>query len=100
VTLLEVDTLRTTVRSALETFQSQTLARLRQQDGYRGVYVLTTPEGKALLMTLWDTADQAAIEGDHNFYADELGTYTTLFRAPPGRDRYEVAYAEEPARAG
>jgi hypothetical protein len=101
VTLLEIDTLRVSVEDALELFHAHTLPRLHEQPGYRGVYVLTTPEGKGALISLWDTEDQAAIEGDGSsgsYYSDELGQFTTLFRAPPGRERYEVAYVEEPMR--
>ena len=46
----------------------RTLERLRVQPGYQGVWVLATPEGKGLLMSLWETQAQAAVEGDHNFY--------------------------------
>jgi hypothetical protein len=68
VTLLEIDTVRTTVADALEQFRSQTVPRLRAQPGYRGVWAMTTDEGKALLMSLWDTEAEADTEGDHHFY--------------------------------
>jgi hypothetical protein len=97
VTLLEIDALRASVPDALERFHSHTLERLRQQPGYRGVWVLATPEGKGLLMSLWETEDQAAIEGDHHFYAEELGHFATLFRSPPGREEYEVLFVDEPS---
>lgn len=99
VTLLEVDTMRTSVEGALALFREQTVPRLRAQPGYRGVYALTTPEGKALVMSLWDTEDEAATEAEHGFYSEELGRFMTVFRAPPGRDRYEVALVDEPAQA-
>jgi hypothetical protein len=99
VTLLEIDTLRTTMAAALEAFREQTLDRLRAQPGYRGVWVLATPEGKGLLMSLWDTEAQADVEGDHHFYADEIGRFATLFRSPPGRDEYEVLLVDQPAQA-
>lgn len=95
VTLLEIDTVRISMGAALEQFRAQTLERLRAQPGYRGVYVLTTPEGKAALMSLWDTEAQAATEGDHGYYEDELRHFATLSRAPPGRDRYEVAFVDD-----
>jgi hypothetical protein len=99
VTLLEIDTLRVSVDAALEQFHAHTLPQLREQPGYRGVYVLTTPEGKGMLLSLWDTAAQAATEGG-GFYTDELRRFATLFRSPPGREQYSVAYVEEPSRAG
>jgi len=99
VTLLEIDTMRTSIASALALFRAQTLPRLQAQSGYRGVYALTTPEGKAMLISLWDTEAEASTEGDHSFYAEELGRFTTVFRAAPGRERYEVALIDEPAGA-
>ena len=96
VTLLEIDTMRESVTDALETFRAQTLVRLRTQPGYRGVWVLATAEGKALLMSLWDTEAHADVEGDHHFYQDELGRFATLFRSPPGREEYEVLLVDEP----
>ncbi len=96
VTLLEIDTIRTTVPEALELFRTQTLTRLRGQPGYCGVWVLATPEGKALLMSLWETSAQADAEGDHGYYTAELGRFATLFRSAPGREEYEVLFVDEP----
>src|SRR5215831_2783829 len=100
LTLLAIDTVRTSMTAALERFEGEVLPRLRDQPGYCGVFVLTTPEGKGALMSLWETADQAAIEGDHDFYANVLGEFATLFRAPPGRGSYEVMFVDEPSRTG
>jgi hypothetical protein len=98
VTLLEIDTLRVSVADAIEQFRSQTLDRVRAQPGYRGVWVLATPEGKGLLMSLWDTEAQAEVEGDHRFYGEELGRFATLFRSAPGREEYQVLYVDEPTK--
>ena len=100
VTLLEIDTLRKSLAETLELFRTQTLERLQAQPGYRGVWVLATPEGKGLLMSLWDSESEAGIEGDHHFYAEELGRFATLFRSPPGREQYEVLLVDEPAGRG
>ena len=97
VTLLEIDTLRASMPDALERFRARTLERLRLQPGYQGVWVLATPEGKGLLMSLWETQAQAAVDGDHSFYGEELGHFATLFRSPPGREQYEVLYVDEPS---
>jgi heme-degrading monooxygenase HmoA len=99
VTLLEIDTLRVDLESALELFRDRVLPKLREQEGYEGVYVLTTPEGKALIMSLWETEEAAAevTTADRaRFYDEQLEQYTTLFSAPPGRERYEVALADLP----
>ncbi len=93
VTLLEIDTVRIDMDAALERYKALMLPRLREQPGYRGVFVLSTPEGKGAVITLWDTAEQAATS-DTGFYAHELGSFATFFRSPPGRDSYEVVFDE------
>ena len=47
VTLLEIDTLRTTMPAALETFATRCARCSRAQPGYRGVWVLATRRGRA-----------------------------------------------------
>jgi heme-degrading monooxygenase HmoA len=96
VTLLEIDTVRGTVAAAVDLFEREVLPELRAQPGYRGVCVLTTPEGKAALVSLWDTEEQADAGAPAGFYADTLERYVTLFAAPPGRERYEVLVADVP----
>lgn len=99
VTLLEIDTLQTSARDAVALFEREVLPALREQEGYRGVYVLATPEGKGVLMSLWETAAQADAGAVRGFYAETLERYVTLFASPPGREAYEVALADLPAQA-
>jgi hypothetical protein len=95
VTLLEIDTLRTTVDQAVELFEDSVLPDLREQDGYEGVVVFANPDGKALLVSVWDSEDDAAASAD--FAREALERFVTLFRAPPGREQYEVRLAEMPS---
>jgi hypothetical protein len=95
LTLLEIDTVRTSMANALEHYETMIAPRLREQPGYCGVYVLATPEGKGAILSLWDTEEQAAIEGDHSFYAEALGSFATFYRSAPGRERYEILYSDE-----
>lgn len=96
VTLLEIDTVRVSVSDALKKFQEDTLARLRAQPGYRGVWVLATPDGKGLLMSLWDTEADARVDHDRPFYGEEIGHFATMFRSAPGREQYDVLYVDTP----
>lgn len=98
MTLLEIDTLRISVQDALKLFREQVVPDLHEQPGYLGIYAMTNPDGKAALMSLWDTEEHATVERD--FYTEELRKYATFFRSTPGRDHYEVAFVEEPAKAG
>lgn len=95
LTLLEIDTVRMSMDAALDSFQTDIAPRLREQPGYCGVFVLSTPEGKGALLSLWETEEQAAVEGDHQFYGEALGSFATFFRSAPGRERYEVVYVDQ-----
>ena len=94
VTLLEIDTLRTTVDEAVDLFEEEVLPALREQDGYEGVIVLANPDGKALLVSVWETEDAAIASAA--FASGALEQFVTLFRSPPGREQYEVRLAEMP----
>jgi hypothetical protein len=96
-TLLEIDTLRVDVDAALDVFRQEVLPGLQKEPGYCGVLVLSTPDGKGLLVSLWETRTAATAEAEHGFYAEVLERYMTLFRSPPDRERYEVVFAEIPA---
>lgn len=95
VTLLDIDTLRVGVDDALELFEESVMPGLRDQPGYCGVYALATPEGKGLLMSFWESAAQAETT-ENAWYAGVLEEHTTMFRSPPGRESYEVRFAEPP----
>lgn len=97
VTLAEIDTLRIGIDEAVERFREVIVPPLREQPGYRGVYALTTSEGRALVMTLWDSERAADAGLSSGFYAGQLEQFVTFYRAPPGREHYNVAVAESPA---
>ena len=97
VTLLEIDTLRTSMDEALGLFTEQVLPALREQYGYDGVLVLSTPEGKGMIVSFWESAEAA--EAASAFASGALEEHLTIFRAPPGREHYEVAFADLPVVA-
>jgi hypothetical protein len=72
------------------------MPRLREQPGFCGLYALTTPEGRAMLITFWESAEEADASAERGWYPEVLAEFTTLFRAPPGRDHYEVRVAVPP----
>jgi heme-degrading monooxygenase HmoA len=98
-TLAEVDAVRMSVDDAVELFRESVLPALREQAGYQGSYVLLSPEGKALVLTFWDTeeAAEAGIAGGRSFYAEQIEKFVTIYRAPPGRETYDVVLADAPA---
>jgi heme-degrading monooxygenase HmoA len=99
VTLVEVDTVRTRLDDAIELYKQSVMPALHEQEGYEGAYVLTTPEGKALVLTFWEDAETAAAGVASGFYAEQVEKFVTVFRAPPGREAYDVVVAEAPVAA-
>jgi heme-degrading monooxygenase HmoA len=97
-TLLEIDTLRIRLDDAVAMFEADVLPRLRKQPGFLGLYVLTTATGDAMLVSFWESAAEAEASTETGWYTDVLAQYTTLFRSPPGRERYEVRVALPPVQ--
>jgi hypothetical protein len=94
VTLLEIDTMRATVEEAVRLFEEQVLPGLREHEGYDGVVVLATPEGKGMIVSLWETEEASAAAA--GFATEALERFVTLFRSPPDRELYEVLLTELP----
>jgi len=99
VTLLEVDVVRTSVEQALGIFSDRVLPELRRQPGYEGVYVFANAEGRGMIVSFWSSEEAAAAGAADDWYSQQLEEHLTLFRSPPGRERYEVLFAEAPAPA-
>jgi heme-degrading monooxygenase HmoA len=97
VTLAEIDTVRMSIDAAVERFQELVVPALREQDGYEGSYVLVTPDGKALVVTFWESDEAAEAGIASGFHAEQVARFATVFRSPPGRETYEVVVADAPA---
>ena len=97
VTLLEIDTMRIRMEDAAALFDREVLPRMREVDGFDGVLVLATPEGKGMIVSFWETQEEA--EDASGFAAGELERYVALFSAPPGRECYQVVHLEAPQAA-
>ena len=94
ITQFEIDTVRISLEEALARFKEMVLPEVRRQPGYAGVYVLRTPEGKGVLLSLW-TGEEAARAGvESGYYEEQISKFLMFTRQPPGRDHYEVVFAE------
>lgn len=95
-TLFEVDTLRIRLADAERLFVEEVLPLMRQQPGFAGAYVMRTPEGRGMVMTLWKS-EQAAESGvESGYYQEQIAKFIMFMRQPPGREYYEVIVAEVP----
>jgi heme-degrading monooxygenase HmoA len=98
-TLFEVDTLRMPLPDAERLFVEQVLPLIKRQPGFAGVYVMRTPEGKGMVVTLWESQEAAQSGIESGYYQEQISKFITFMRQPPGREHYEVIVAEVPARA-
>ena len=98
-TMAEIDFVRMSLEESTELFRDSVMAALRDQDGYEGCVALVSPQGQALVMTFWrdDDAADAGMAGGRSFYAEQVEKFITIYRSPPGRERYEVVAADLPA---
>ena len=99
VTLLEFDPVRFDVGATLERFEQSVVPELQEQPGYAGALVLASDEDKGMVVTLWDSKEDADAGLATGFWAAQVERFVTLLAAPPGREGYEVVYAETPELA-
>ena len=99
VTPFELDTVRRPLDEAIDYFDANVLPELRDQAGYEGLFVLANPDGRGLVVTLWTDRDDADEGVRTGFYAAQLDKFVTVFRAPPGREGYDVVRTDELAFA-
>lgn len=100
VTLAEVDVVRQSLGGMVEFYKQAVMPAQHAQDGFEGGYVLTTPEGKALVLAFWRDEEAAEAGIDSGFYGEQVQKFVTVFKAPPGREMYDVAVADVPAVVG
>jgi heme-degrading monooxygenase HmoA len=95
----EIDAVRMSLDDAVDTVRGSVVPALRDQQGYGGMYLLLTDEGKALAISLWTTeeAAEAGVVGSRPLYEDQIEKFTAIYRAPPRRETYRVALADTPA---
>jgi heme-degrading monooxygenase HmoA len=94
VTQFEIDTLRISLDEALEQFKVLVVPEAQKLDGYEGMYVMRTPEGKGVIMSLWASEEAAQAGLTSGYYDEQVGKFVTFFRAPPGREHYEVVFCD------
>jgi len=94
VTLVEIDPVRIEVDAAVGRFKEEVVPELESKEGYEGAVVLATPEGKAMIVSLWTTAEDA--DAAAAFATGAVERFMTFFKAPPGREYYEVVYLDPP----
>lgn len=98
VTLFEIDTMSISVNAALEQFKESVVPEMQKQEGYEGAYVMSTAEGKGLILSLWQDEQTAEASVKSGYYDDQVQKFVAMFRAPTGREHYEVIFVDFPTK--
>jgi len=98
VTLFEIDTLRISLDDALELFKKLVVPEAQRREGYKGMYVMRTLEGKGLIVSFWASKETATAGVSSGYYDDQVKKFVTFYRSPPGREHYELVFSEDPGR--
>jgi len=98
VTLFEIDTLRISLDDALELFKKLVVPEAQKREGYKGMYVMRTLEGKGMIVSFWATKEAAMSGLSSGYYDDQVKKFVTFYRSPPGREHYELVFSEDPGR--
>ena len=96
VTLADIDLVRVSLDAVTDLYRESVVPGLQEQPGYCGVYGLATPEGKAMVITFWETEEDAQAHIASGVYDAQVQKFVTFYRATPGRESYEVMIADLP----
>jgi heme-degrading monooxygenase HmoA len=96
VTLADIDLVRVSLQSVADLYRESVIPALEEQLGYCGVYGLATPDGKAMVITFWETEDDARAHVASGVYDEQVRKFMTFYRVTPGRESYEVMIADPP----
>ena len=66
-------------------------AWMKSQKGFRGAYLLSQPNGKAIMISLWETEEDAVTNEKSGYYQEQLAKFKDMFVAPPVHEGYNVA---------
>jgi heme-degrading monooxygenase HmoA len=98
VTLFDIDTLRISVDDALELFKKLVVPEATKREGYKGMYVIRTPEGKGMIISFWSSKEAAMTGVLSGYYDDQVKKFLTFYRSAPGREHYDVVLEDMPGK--
>ena len=83
------------VAEAVRTYRDRVVPAGREQEGFRGAWMLTDPEtGEGLSISLWESTDDMHASEESDFHRRELGELEAFFINAPVRKHYEVSVKE------
>ncbi len=96
VTLADIDLVRVSLDAVTDLYRESVVPALHEEPGFCGVYGLATPEGKAMVITFWETEEDAQRHIATGVYDEQVQKFVTFYRATPGRESYQVMIVDMP----
>lgn len=78
------------VDEAIKVTKESVIPAAASQTGYRGAYLLTQPKGKAIMISMWTTEEDAVANERSGYYQEQLAKFKDMFTAPPTHEGYDV----------
>jgi len=79
------------VDEAVKVTKESVLPAAKSQKGFRGAYLLSQPKGKAIMISMWDTEEDAVASEKSGYYQEQLAKFKDMFTAQPTREGYTVS---------
>ena len=76
---------------AVKVTKESVLPAAKSQKGFRGAYLLSQPNGKAIMISLWETEEDAIANEKSGYYQEQLAKFKDMFTAPPVHEGYNVS---------
>ena len=87
ITQVQVDKINEPVKLTKESI----IPAAKSQKGFSGAYLLTQPNGKSIMISLWETEEDAVTNEQSGYYQQQVGKVKDFLAAPPVREGYEVS---------
>lgn len=85
------------VEEATNTYRESVVPAAREQEGFRGAYLMGDPgkNGKFLSITLWESEEALRAGESNGYYLEQIGKVALLFTEQARVEHYEVSIDEK-----
>ncbi len=90
--VVSMEMLPINVGEAVRIYQDRVVPAAREQEGFRGAFMLTDPgTGEGLSISLWNSEEDMHASEASGFYHRKLSELEAFFISTPVRKHYEVS---------
>jgi quinol monooxygenase YgiN len=79
------------VDEAIKVTKESVLTTAKSQKGFKSAILLTQPAGKAIMISMWESEEDAVANERSGYYQEQLAKFKGMFTAPPVHEGYKVS---------